>query len=165
MIIFVFGLLQGATDHHENNKIAYKWADETATTKFREIELNTTRTGMVSLTALFDKVIIDSTEVSRASVHNYDIFQEFQFGEGDDITVYKANKIIPQIEENLTRSGTYQLPHVCPCCDTDLEIRQPKDARFFILSQYPLSGKKGTAVCVFCKQAGNGYCGNECCNH
>ena len=73
-----FGLLQGATDHHENNKIAYKWADETATTKFREIELNTTRTGMVSLTALFDKVIIDSTEVSRASVHNYDIFQEFQ---------------------------------------------------------------------------------------
>lgn len=125
-----FGLLQGATDHHENNKIAYKWADETATTKFREIELNTTRTGMVSLTALFDKVIIDSTEVSRASVHNYDIFQEFQFGEGDDITVYKANKIIPQIEENLTRSGTYQLPHVCPCCDTDLEIRQPKDARF-----------------------------------
>ena len=69
---------------------------------------------MVSLTALFDKVIIDSTEVSRASVHNYDIFQEFQFGEGDDITVYKANKIIPQIEENLTRSGTYQLPHVCP---------------------------------------------------
>ena len=76
------------------------------------------------------KWIIDSTEVSRASVQNYDIFQEFQFGEGDDITVYKANKIIPQIEENLTRSGTYQLPHVCPCCDTDLEIRQPKDARF-----------------------------------
>ena len=62
--------------------------------------MNTTRTGMVSLTALFDKVMIDSTEVSRASVHNYDIFQEFQFGEGDDITVYKANKIIPQIEEN-----------------------------------------------------------------
>ena len=125
-----FGLMQGATDHHENNKIAYKWADETVTTKFREIELNTTRTGMVSLTALFDKVMIDSTEVSRASVHNYDIFQEFQFGEGDDITVYKANKIIPQIEENLTRSGTYQLPHICPCCDTVLEIRQPKDARF-----------------------------------
>ncbi|MFQ9440618.1 MAG: hypothetical protein ACLR13_05970 [Acutalibacteraceae bacterium] len=46
------------------------------------------------------------------------------------LLVYKANKIIPQIEENLTRSGTYQLPHVCPCCDTDLEIRQPKDARF-----------------------------------
>ncbi len=125
-----FGLLQGATDHHENNKIAYKWADETAQTKFREIELNTTRTGMVSLTALFDKVIIDSTEVSRASVHNYDIFEEFQFGQGDDITVYKANKIIPQIEENLTRSGTYRLSRVCPCCDTELELRRPKDARF-----------------------------------
>ncbi len=125
-----FGLAQGATDHHENNKIAYKWADETAATRFCGIELNTTRTGMVSLTALFDTVLIDSTAVSRASVHNYDIYQEFQFGTDDEILVYKANKIIPQIEENLTRSGTYVLPHVCPCCDTKLEIRRPKDAQF-----------------------------------
>ncbi len=125
-----YGLLQGATDHHENNKIAYKWADETVTTRFLEIERNTTRTGMVSLTALFEPVMIDSTEVSRASVHNYDIYREFQFGVGDAITVYKANKIIPQIEENLTRSGTYRLPEICPCCNTALELRRPKDAQF-----------------------------------
>lgn len=125
-----FGALQGATDHHENNQIAYKWADETVQTTFREIELNTTRTGMVSLTALFDPVIIDSTEVRRASVHNYDIFTAFRFGEGDAITVYKANRIIPQIEENLTQSGTCVLPDTCPCCDTALELRRPKDAQF-----------------------------------
>lgn len=125
-----FGLVQGATEHHENNKIAYKWEDEAVNTRFREIELNTTRTGMVSLTALFDMVLIDSTEVSRASVHNYDIYLDFQFGTDDEITVYKANKIIPQIEENLTRSGTYVLPQVCPCCNTKLEIRRPKDAQF-----------------------------------
>lgn len=125
-----FGRSLGATEHHENNRIALKWADETTETVFRGIEMNTTRTGMVSLTALFDPCIIDHTEVSRASVHNYDIYTTFAFGEGDRITVYKANKIIPQIDENLDRSGTYQLPMVCPCCGSALEVRRPKEAQF-----------------------------------
>jgi DNA ligase (NAD+) len=124
----------GATSHHKNDAIAFKFEDEIVETIFRGIELNPTRTGIVSLTALFDEVEIDGTIVSRASVHNIDIFENFKFGIGDKITVYKANMIIPQIASNLTKSGTYELPTDCPCCDHKMYIEAPKDARFLFCS-------------------------------
>lgn len=109
-----YGKSLGATGHHENRMIALKWEDETYDTKFLGVELATTRTGMVSITGLFEPVNIDGTVVSRAYLHNLDIFDEFQFGVGDIISVYKANMIIPQIAENKTQSNTYQLPMTCP---------------------------------------------------
>jgi DNA ligase (NAD+) len=124
----------GETSHHKNDGIAFKFEDEVIETIFRGIELNPTRTGMISLTALFDEVEIDGTSVSRASVHNIDIFESFEFGVGDNITVYKANMIIPQIASNLTKSRTYQLPMDCPCCGYKMAIEAPKDARFLFCS-------------------------------
>ena len=88
------------------------------------MELATTRTGMVSITGLFDPVNIDGTVVSRAYLHNLDIFDEFQFGEGDTIHIYKANMIIPQIADNKTQSNTYSLPMRCPCCGGPLTVRR-----------------------------------------
>jgi DNA ligase (NAD+) len=89
---------------------------------------------MVSLTALFDEVELDGTTVSRASVHNIDIFENFKFGIGDKITVYKANMIIPQVAANLTQSGAYKLSMDCPCCGHKMFIEAPKDARFLFCS-------------------------------
>ena len=117
-----YGKSLGATGHHENRLIALKWADELYSTRFRGVELATTRTGMVSITGLFDPISIDGTLVSRAYLHNLDIFDEFQFGIGDEISVYKANMIIPQIACNLTKSDTYRLPMSCPCCGAALEV-------------------------------------------
>ena len=119
-----YGKSLGATGHHENRLIALKWADELYSTRFRGVELATTRTGMVSITGLFDPISIDGTLVSCAYLHNLDIFDEFQFGIGDEISVYKANMIIPQIADNRTPSNTYALPMACPCCDEPLTVKR-----------------------------------------
>ena len=119
----VYGASLGATGHHENRMIALKWADELAKTRFLGVELATTRTGMVSITGLFEPVTIDGTVVSRAYLHNLDIFDEFQFGVGDEIEVYKANQIIPQIATNNTMSNTFELPMICPCCGKELDVK------------------------------------------
>ena len=131
----------GRTEHHFKDGIAFKFYDEKKETIFRGIELNPTRTGMVSLTILFDEVIIDDAKVSRATGHNLDIIERFQFGVGDKITVYKANQIIPQVAENLDKSGTYQLPEVCPCCGAKLEARVKLEARYLYCSNEHCSAK------------------------
>lgn len=119
-----YGKSLGATGHHENRMIALKWADELFETKFLGVELATTRTGMVSITGLFEPVSVDGATVSRAYLHNVDIFDEFQFGIGDVISVYKANMIIPQIAENKTQSNTFVLPMTCPCCGEPLTVKK-----------------------------------------
>ena len=117
-----YGKSLGATGHHENRLIALKWADELYETTFRSVELATTRTGMVSLTARFDPVSMDGATVSRAYLHNLDNFRALQLGSGDTVRVYRANMIIPQIADNLTKSGTYLLSMSCPCCGAALEV-------------------------------------------
>lgn len=117
-----YGKSLGATGHHENRLIALKWADELYETTFRSVELATTRTGMVSLTARFDPVNMDGATVSRAYLHNLDNFRALQLGSGDTVRVYRANTIIPQIADNLTKSGTYLLSMSCPCCGAALEV-------------------------------------------
>lgn len=117
-----FGKSLGATAHHENRHLAFKFNDDVQETTFRGVELCTGRNGTVSITAIFDPVEIEGTTVSRASLHNVDIFNSLELGLGDTITVYKANQIIPQVRDNLTRSGGYPLPSKCPMCGADLVI-------------------------------------------
>lgn len=118
-----YGRSLGATAHHENRMLALKWADDLHETVFRKVELATTRTGLVSLTAVFDPVSIDGTTVRRADLHSLTNFEKMRLGEGDTIRVYKANMIIPQIAENVTMSGKYRLPGRCPSCGEKLELR------------------------------------------
>ncbi len=117
-----YGRSLGATGHHENRLMALKWADTLYETVFRSLEVATTRTGMVSLTGVFDDVEIDGTTVNHAYLHNLDIFMQLAPGPGDKISVYKANMIIPQIAENHTKSGGCPIPSVCPCCGEMLMI-------------------------------------------
>lgn len=119
-----YGKSLGATGHHENRLIALKWKDELLETKFLGVELATTRTGIVSITGLFGPVEINRTAVSRAYLHNLDIFDKFRFGVGYTIQVYKDNMIIPQIARNDTKSGTFTLPMTCPCCGKPLAVRK-----------------------------------------
>lgn len=119
-----YGKSLGATGHHENRLIALKWQDELYETECTGLDIATTRTGMVSLTATFEPVEIDGSMVGRAYVHNLDIFKSLALGVGDKIKVYKANMIIPQIAENLTKSGNIGIPMKCPCCGSALRIRK-----------------------------------------
>ena len=127
-----YGKSLGATGHHENRLVALKWEDELFDTKFLGVELATTRTGMVSITAILEPVTIEGTVVTRAYLHNFDIFNSFKFGIGDTVKVYKANKIIPQIHENVTQSNTYQLPMTCPCCGEPLVVNATSGGTSFL---------------------------------
>jgi DNA ligase (NAD+) len=113
----------GRTAKFPRDAIAFKWADELAETTLRTIEWSASRTGLINPIAVFDPVEIEGTTVSRASVHNVSIMEELALGEGDRISVYKANMIIPQIAENLTRSGTCRPPAACPVCNAVTQIR------------------------------------------
>lgn len=118
-----YGRSLGATGHHENRLTSFKWPDKPQKTKFRRLEVATTRTGMASLTGVFDDVEIDGTTVNHAYLHNIEIFQKLALGPGDTISVIKANMVIPQIVENHTKSGGFPLPTACPCCGSALQIR------------------------------------------
>ncbi|MDR1815347.1 MAG: NAD-dependent DNA ligase LigA [Clostridiales Family XIII bacterium] len=113
----------GATAKYPRDAIAFKWADEEAETTLREIEWSASRTGLINPIAVFDPVPLEGTTVSRASVHNVSILEELALGIGDRLKVYKANMIIPQISENLTRSGTARPPSACPVCGAPTEIK------------------------------------------
>lgn len=119
----LYGKSLGKTAHHEKRMIALKWQDEEYETVFRGVELETTRTGLVSIVGIFDPVNMDGAMISRAYLHNLDVFDSFKFGIGDKITVYKANMIIPQIAKNKTRSGTFFIEHVCPACGARLFVK------------------------------------------
>lgn len=119
----------GATSHHENVRIALKWQDETYETVFRNIEWNTTRTGLVNPTAIFDTVNIQGSDVSRSTLHNLSYIEELELGEGDIIEVYKANMIIPKIHNNLTRSNTWTYPEYCPCCGHPTEVHNENGSK------------------------------------
>ncbi len=123
-----YGESLGRTAKFPRNSIAFKWQDETAETVLKYIDWSASRTGLINPVAVFEPVELEGTTVSRASVHNVSIVEELELGEGDTITVYKANMIIPQISDNLTRSGKMRIPDTCPVCGGKTEIRRDSNA-------------------------------------
>ncbi|MDR0876271.1 MAG: NAD-dependent DNA ligase LigA [Clostridiales Family XIII bacterium] len=119
----------GATSKFPRDSIAFKWQDEEAETELLGIEWSASRTGLINPIAIFAPVELEGTTVSRASVHNVSILEELALGTGDHIKVYKANMIIPQIAENLTRSGTERPPDNCPVCGAVTELRDVDGVR------------------------------------
>ena len=122
-----YGESLGSTAKFPRNSFAFKWADEMRETKLVDMEWSPSRTGLINPVAIFEPVELEGTTVSRASVHNISIVKELQLGIGDTIKVYKANMIIPQIAENLTRSGSLVIPDKCPVCGHEARIRKEND--------------------------------------
>lgn len=125
-----YGQSLGATAKFPRDSIAFKWRDEIKETKLLEIEWSASRTGLINPVAIFEPVELEGTTVSRASLHNISIMEELQIGIGDTVCVYKANMIIPQISDNLTRSGSLKIPDKCPVCEGEAQIRQNNDVRY-----------------------------------
>ncbi|MCR4677349.1 MAG: NAD-dependent DNA ligase LigA [Lachnospiraceae bacterium] len=125
----VYGKSLGMTAKFPRDAIAFKWQDETARTVLREIEWSPSRTGLINPVAIFDSVELEGTSVSRASVHNLSVLNDLKLGIGDEILVYKANMIIPQIAENITKSGNLEIPTTCPCCGGPTSVRVVKEAK------------------------------------
>lgn len=118
-----YGNSLGMTAKFPRNGIAFKWEDEQAETTLECIEWSPSRTGLINPVAVFEPVELEGTTVTRASVHNISIVEQLALHSGDCIKVYKANMIIPQISENLTKTGNIEIPDKCPACGGQTEIK------------------------------------------
>lgn len=137
-----YGESLGRTAKFPRHSIAFKWADEIRETKLSYIEWSPSRTGLINPVAVFEPVELEGTTVSRASVHNISIMEGLELGVGDTITVYKANMIIPQIADNLTRSGVKDIPKICPVCGGDTKISQINDVKVLYCTNPDCQAKK-----------------------
>ena len=144
-----YGESLGRTAKFPRNAIAFKWADEIRETTLKEVEWSASRTGLINPVAIFEPVELEGTTVSRASVHNISIVEELGLGIGDRITVYKANMIIPQIAENLTRSGNLMIPGTCPVCGGKTEIRNVNETKTLYCMNPECAAKKIKAFTLF----------------
>ena len=140
----------GRTAKFPKDSIAFKWADEMAETTLREIEWNTSRTGLMNPVAIFDPVELEGSTVSRASVHNVSILKELKLSIGDRIKVYKANMIIPQIAENLTGEvSTAEIPEKCFVCGGETEVRKLRDGEALYCTNPNCSAQRIQALSHF----------------
>lgn len=139
----------GMTAKFPRNAMAFKWADETADTTLLEMEWSASRTGLINPVAIFEPVELEGTTVSRASVHNISIVHQLELGIGDTIRVYKANMIIPQIAENLTRSGKLMIPDTCPVCGHPAVIHHENDAEVLFCENPECLAKKIKSLTLF----------------
>ena len=144
-----YGDSLGSTAKFPRNAFAFKWADEIRETTLKEIEWSPSRTGLINPIAVFEPVELEGTTVSRASVHNVSIVKELQLGIGDSIQVYKANMIIPQIAENLTRSSNLTIPDACPACGHQTEIIKENDVEALYCTNPDCAAKKIKAFTLF----------------
>lgn len=137
-----YGRSLGRTAKFPKDSIAFKWADETADTKLLEIEWSPSRTGLINPVAIFEPVELEGTTVSRASLHNISVMEELELGIGDEITVYKANMIIPQLAENKTKSGHIEIPDCCPACGGETKIESDHGIKTLVCTNEFCSAKK-----------------------
>ena len=144
-----YGRSLGRTAKFPRDSYAFKWQDEIRETILREIEWSPSRTGLINPVAIFDPVELEGTTVSRASVHNISIMEELELGIGDKIEVYKAKMIIPQIAENLTRSGVKDIPERCPVCQGETKIRQVGNAKALYCMNPECQAKHVKAFALF----------------
>ena len=144
-----YGESLGSTAKFPRNAYAFKWQDEIRETVLRKIEWSPSRTGLINPVAIFDPVELEGTTVSRASVHNISIMKEMQLGIGDKIQVYKANMIIPQIAENLTRSGNLEIPNICPVCGQEARVQKTNEVESLYCMNPQCQAKKIKSFTLF----------------
>lgn len=119
----------GSTAHHECCRMALKWEDELYETTLKDIEWNTSKTGLINPVAVFDPVDLDGAITTRATLHNVSYIEDLQLGIGDTIQVYRANMVIPKVHDNLTKSNTWKLPDKCTCCGGSVEIHNKNGSK------------------------------------
>ena len=144
-----YGESLGRTAKFPRNAIAFKWQDEVRETTLSYIEWSASRTGLINPVAVFEPVELEGTTVSRASVHNISIMEALELGAGDRITVYKANMIIPQIADNLTRSGVRDIPEKCPVCQGPTQIRSIGEVKSLYCTNPDCQAKKIKSFTLF----------------
>ena len=159
-----YGRSLGATSHHFKNALAYKFYDETFTSQLLDIEWTMGRTGVLTPVAVFEPIDMDGSTVERASLHNVsimsDLFGPFGPCKGDEVEVFKANMIIPQIKSvknTCSHYMEYQIPYpkVCPICGGEVVMRDNSgDSLFLVCTNPSCDGKLINRLDHFCGKKG-----------
>ncbi len=144
-----YGKSLGTTAKFPRNAMAFKWTDQEAETTLKYIEWSPSRTGLINPIAVFDSVELEGTSVSRASLHNISIMKELELGIGDRITVYKANMIIPQIKNNLTRSSKVKIPEICPVCLNSVSLKNDNEVEVLVCENPKCMAKRIKSITHF----------------
>ena len=111
------------TGHHATRAgLAFKWQDEAADTVLKEIEWSCAAS-TISPVAVFQPVELEGTTVKRASLCNISECERLGIGAaGTQISVIKANKIIPKVIAVTQSVGTFSVPNECPVCHAPTQI-------------------------------------------
>ena len=111
------------TGHHATRAgYAFKWQDESVVTKLDHIEWSCAAS-TISPVAVFNPVELEGTTVKRASLCNISECQRLGIGDkGTEISVIKANKIIPKVIKVERKVGNLEIPDRCPVCGEPTEV-------------------------------------------
>ena len=117
------------TGHHATRAgLAFKWQDEAADTVLKEVEWSCAAS-TISPVAIFQPVELEGTTVKRASLCNISECERLGIGgPGTQISVIKANKIIPKVIKVNACVGTFSVPDQCPVCHATTTIRYGRTA-------------------------------------
>ena len=161
-----YGKSLGATGHHFKNAIAFKFYDETYPTTLRDIEWTMGRTGVLTPVAVFDPIDIEGSIVERANLHNLSVLRETLHGteywsgwKGQQLEVYKANMIIPQIasaqeDDEYTKLYLPSYPLYCPICGEKTSIQESSSSLFVVCGNPSCEGKLINQLDHFCGKKG-----------
>lgn len=157
-----YGKALGKTDHHFNNAMAFKFADELYETELLNIEWTMGRTGILTPVAVVKPINIDGAIIERASLHNVTILQSIlkQPYIGQRVNVYRANMIVPQIapcEEDCGTNNFYNYiptPKICPCCGSETTFRTLNESTNLVCNNPQCSGKLINRLDHFCGKKG-----------
>lgn len=138
---YLYGKSLGETSKFPLNMMALKWADDVHETILRDIEWDTSRTGLINPVAIFDEIDLDGALTTKATLHNVSFIEDLELGIGDTIQVYRSNKVIPKVHDNSTRSNTYKIPTECPCCGAPAEVRCDKESKMLYCTNPDCSAK------------------------
>ena len=111
------------TGHHATRAgLAFKWQDESAATVLKDIEWSCAAS-TISPVAIFEPVELEGTTVRRASLCNISECERLGIGgPGTQLSVIKANKIIPKVIAVTQSAGSFIVPDQCPICHAPTEI-------------------------------------------
>ena len=160
-----YGRSLGKTSHHFKNAMAFKFADDTAVSSLSTIDWTMGRTGVLTPVAVFEEVNLEGSTISRASLHNLSVLWEVLGDKpykNQEIEIFKANMIIPQIEravkyEELDKNIEVEflsIPDVCPICGKPTIQKSELTTTLLICNNPSCEGKLINRLDHFCGKKG-----------
>lgn len=144
---YAYGESLGKTDKFFRHSIAYKYEDQLYETVLKDIEWNTSKTGLINPVAVFEPIDLDGAITTRATLHNISYIKKLSLGIGDRIRVYRSNKVIPKVHDSIDKSNNFIIPDKCPICGGETKIVKENDSEVLMCMNDDCQGKLLGKLC------------------